>query len=187
MCFCSQSLKVLNCGAVASRVTLIFWLFETIILQTSPVQRTKKILVDLEGGSEMPEDQIIYSSAWGIPSRGSVELLHPKLGHHLPARLLSFSLYLPLAVTGSISGAPLSASGTPSWLCCRAWLCSGSPPSSHCCWAATAAWAPKLQAGRNSSNPGQLPELVHAALRRQCQYNSNQQSGWLLLPGKCRL
>lgn len=75
------------------------------------------MLVDLEGGSEVLRDQIIYLSFWGGPSRGSVELLDPKLGHDLPERLLSFPLYLPLSLIGNISvvhPSHPSASGTPS-------------------------------------------------------------------------
>lgn len=74
-------------------------------------------MVDLEGGSEVLGDQVIYSRSWGSPSRGSVELSHTKLGHDLPERLLSFPFYLLLSLIGNISvvhPSHLSASRTPS-------------------------------------------------------------------------
>ena len=60
-------------------------------------------MTDLEGESQMLGNQTIYSSAWGSPSRGSVELLCPKLVHDPPARLISLPLHLPLAVIADTS------------------------------------------------------------------------------------
>lgn len=57
------------------------------------------MLADLEGESVMLGNQRIYSSAWGSPSRGSVELLCTKLVHDLPAEVL----YLPLVMIRNIS------------------------------------------------------------------------------------
>lgn len=142
------------------------------------------MLVDLEGGSEMLGDWMIYSSAWGSPSRGSVDLPYPKLGHDLPERLLSFPLYLSLSLIGNISVVhPSQPLGPPPDGAAETGFALSALPSLP----AAGLPQPLLQAGRNSSNPGQFPEFVHAALPRQCQYNRNQQAGWLVLPGKCML
>lgn len=171
---------------------------ETTVPQTSPVQRTKKMLVDLEGGSKMLGNQMIYSSAWGSPSRGSVEFL--------------VQSWCMIYLQGS------SFLYTCAWL----WLevspwCTLQHP--WCLWVSPAGCAakagfalapippaplPPLAAAElpqpcghpncksaeialihSVRQRGRLAELVHAALPRQCPYNRNEQLGRLLLPGKC--
>lgn len=178
-------------------VIFISRVLETTIPQTSSVQTTKKMLVDLEGESEMLGNQTIYSSAWGSPRRGSVELLCPKLVHDLPARLFSLPLYLPLAMIGNMSvvhsSAPRCLQDLPPGRAAKAgFALAPIPPAPLPPLAAAGLPQPhrhpncklaEIALIRAVSQQGQLPELVHAALPRQCQYNRNEQ----LLPGKCML
>lgn len=151
------------------------------------------MLADLEGESTMLGNQRIYSSAWGSPSRGSVELLCTKLVHDLPAEVLSHTLYLPLVMIRNISVVhpsepwylwdplpghaakagfalaplpPLAAAGL-SQLCRRPNCTSAEIADPRCSLPTMAAlWA------HSCCTP------------RQCQYNRNEQSERLLLPGK---
>lgn len=103
MCFFSQSLKVLNCGAVASRVTLISWVLETIILQTFSVRMTKKYWFIWREDLKCWEIRLFIQVHGEIPA-GALWSSHIQNWVMVyPARLLSFPLYLPLAVIGSIS------------------------------------------------------------------------------------
>lgn len=99
-------------------VIFISKVLETAVPQTSPVQRTKKKLGDLEGESEMLGNQMIFSRAWGSPSRRSVDLLCPKLVHDLPVKVLLLSFVPALGYDWKyFCSAPLSPSmplGPPS-------------------------------------------------------------------------
>lgn len=109
------------------------------------------------------------------------------------SRFFSLPLYLPLAMIGNTSvvhpSAPPDAAGTPflSWPCCKGWLCSGShpscsPPSSGCFWATTAPRPPRLQIGRNSSNPRCSPakgsSLSSLTLRFPDGASTTERSSW---------
>lgn len=175
-------------------VIFVSKVLETAIPQTSPVQRTKKMLVDLEEESEKLGNQMIFSSAWGSPGRHSVDLLCTKLVHDLPVKVLLPSFVPALGYDWKyLCSAPLSPPmppGPPSspGHAAKAGFALAPippaplPPSSGCFWATTAPRPPRLQIGRNSSNPRCSPakgsSLSSLTLRFPDGASTTERSSW---------